>query len=88
MPVHVEVAQRGTTLVDSVINVVDSNGTSAGGGRTYATPDNNPKSIILVPGDYTVRIQEVRGEQREVAVSVIAGETTEVMVDLDQPAAE
>ena len=78
--------QRGDVLVDSVVNVVDSNGANAGGGRTYTSPDSNPKSIVVVPGEYTVRIREVRGEEREIAVSVAAGETTQVIVDLDQAA--
>ncbi len=76
--------RRGETLVDSVVNVVDSNGANAGGGRTYTSPSSNPKSIVLIPGEYTVRIREIRGDQREVAVSVVAGETTEVILDLDQ----
>ena len=74
--------------MDSVVNVVDSNGANAGGGRTYTSPDSNPKSIILIPGEYTVRIREVRGDEREVAATVIAGEETEFIVDLDQPAAD
>ena len=77
--------QRGDTLVDSVVNVIDENGKNVGGGRTYAAPSSNPRQVIVIPGSYTIRIAEIRGEKREAAADVRAGETTSVIVDLDQP---
>ena len=78
-------ARHGDALTDAVINLYDADGNSAGGGRTHTTPDRNPKSIDLAPGDYVVRITEVRGERRELPATVTAGETAELVVDFGQP---
>jgi len=48
-------------------------------------PANNPKSFVLPPGEYTVEINEIKGEKRTVTVAVGAGETVERTVDLDPP---
>ncbi|MBT8078259.1 MAG: VWA domain-containing protein, partial [Gammaproteobacteria bacterium] len=77
--------RRGEALVDSVVSVIDENGKNVGGGRTYAAASSNPRQIIVIPGNYTIRISEVRGERREVPAEVSAGETTEIIIDLDQP---
>lgn len=77
--------RRGDTLVDSVVGVVDSAGKNVGGGRTYTSASSNPREIIVTPGNYTIRIAEIRGEKRELEAAVVAGETTQILVDLDQP---
>ena len=77
--------RRGTTLVDSVVNVIDDQGRNIGGGRTYVDPSSNPRQFVLAPGAYTIRIAERRGEKREVEARVEAGGTTEILIDLDQP---
>ena len=77
-------AQRGDELVDAVVNITDSEGHDVGGGRTYTSPNSNPKETILVPGDYRVRISEIRGERREIDASVRISETTDIVVDFDQ----
>ncbi len=77
--------RRGDTLVDSVVNIIDAEGKNIGGGRTYTSDSSNPKAFTVAPGDYTIRISEIRGEKREMTVSVAAGATAAVDVDLDQP---
>lgn len=77
--------RRGDSLVDSSINVYERPGRGIGGGRTYASPKSNPLTMIVSPGDYSIRVNEIRGERREVEATVTAGEATEVLVDLDQP---
>ena len=76
--------RRGDALVDSVVGVIDAGGRSIGGGRTYTSPSSNPMTVIVSPGEYTVRIRELRGEERSIPITVSAGETTELLVDLDQ----
>ena len=77
--------RRGDELIDAVVSIIDESGKNVGGGRTYTSPNSNPKETILAPGAYTVRIAEIRGEKRETSADVLASETTDVMVDLDQP---
>ncbi len=77
--------RRGDALVDSVVNIIDANGKNIGGGRTYTTPSSNPKEFVLAPGEYVIRIAEIRGQKRETGTTVVAGETADVLIDLDQP---
>jgi Ca-activated chloride channel family protein len=81
------VLEIGTTrsgkLVDAVVNAVDESGNSVRGGRTYMSESSNPLRLIVAPGKYRLRIDEIRGERRESEVVVGAGETTSVMIDLD-----
>ena len=77
--------RRGDTLVDSVIGIIDANGKNIAGGRTYTSETSNPKSFIVSPGTYIVRIREIRGEEREVSAQVTTKQTTEIIIDLDQP---
>jgi len=74
-------AQRDGTLVDATLNVTDANGKSVAGGRTYTSTNSNPKTFELEPGDYRVVVSEIRGEKKEIRVTVIQGETVERMVD-------
>ncbi len=75
--------RRGEVLVDAVVNVIDAAGKNVAGGRTYTRPTSNPKSFVLIPGDYTVRIREIRGEQTEATARIAAGETAALTVDLE-----
>ena len=75
---------RGETLVDAVVNIYDAAGASIRGGRTYTNSDSTPLSVVLAPGEYTLRIREIRGERREVIATVVAGEITETFIDLDE----
>jgi len=70
--------------VDATVAVRGAAGAVASG-RTYDQPANNPKSFVLPPGEYTVEINEIKGEKRTVTVAVGAGETVERTVDLDPP---
>ncbi len=75
-------AARDGELVDATLNLVDAaTGKSVGQGRTYTSETSNPKSFILLPGDYRVTVQEIRGGRRTIEVSLAAGETVERMVD-------
>ena len=76
--------RRGDQLVDSIVNIIDATGKNVAGGRTYARAETNPKSFILVPGDYTVRIAEIRGDKREVQASISKGLDAGIEVDLAQ----
>ena len=75
-------AARGGELIDATLNLAEfGSGKAVGQGRTYTSESSNPKSFVLLPGDYRVTINEIRGERRTVEVTVRAGETTERMVD-------
>ncbi len=75
-------AERGGELVDATLGITSvKTGKSVGQGRTYTSASSNPKTFILEPGDYRVRVQEIRGERREFTVTVAAGETVERRVD-------
>ncbi len=76
--------RRGDRLVDATVAIRGAAGAVASG-RTYDQPANNPKSFVLPPGEYTVEIQEIKGEKRTATVAVGAGETVERTVDLDAP---
>lgn len=77
--------KRGDTLVDSVVSIIDESGKNVGGGRTYTSNSSNPRQFVVAPGIYAIRIAEIRGDNRETAADVAAGETIEIIVDLDQP---
>ena len=75
-------AARGGELVDATLNVVSvATGESVGQGRTYTSAGSNPKTFVLLPGDYRVTVSEIRGEKRTLEVSLAAGETVERTVD-------
>lgn len=75
--------RRGETLVDATVRVIDADGKEAGAGRTYTSASSNPRSFTLPPGEYTVRIGEIRGERREVTATVVAEDAATVDLDLD-----
>ncbi len=73
---------RDGTLVDATLSVVDAaTGTSVGQGRTYTNPASNPKSFIVEPGEYRVTVREIRGDRRQITVTVGKGEVIERTVD-------
>jgi Ca-activated chloride channel family protein len=74
--------RRGDRLVDATVAIRGAAGAVASG-RTYDQPASNPKSFVLPPGEYTVEVNEIRGEKRTVSVTVGAGETVVRTVDLD-----
>jgi Ca-activated chloride channel family protein len=76
-------AVRGTELVDATLGVIDvETGKSVGKGRTYTSDTSNPKAFILPPGQYRLDVREIRGERREVTVTVSHGEETVEMVEM------
>ncbi len=57
-------ARQGNALVDATVSIKSkTNGASVASGRTYQTADNNPKTFILEPGEYEVRIQAVKPKE-------------------------
>ena len=77
--------RRGDSLIDAVVQVYDAGGRSVVGRRAYADESGNPVSFELAPGDYRLRIREVRGERTEVDATVTAAAETPVTVDLASP---
>ena len=72
---------REETLIDAVVQVYDSDGRSVVGRRAHANGSRNPVSFELSPGRYLVKVNEVRGERRELEAIVSATETTALNVD-------
>ena len=73
---------RGATLVDATVNIKGPGGVS-GGARTYKDAKTNPTTFIVTPGEYRVEVREIRGETRQLTLTVGAGETVERSLDLD-----
>jgi hypothetical protein len=77
-------AIRGAELVHATLNIQDvATGRSAGQGRTYTDPRSNPKAFILPAGDYRLDVREIKGTRRQVVVSVVNGEESVHMVDME-----
>jgi hypothetical protein len=51
-------------------------------GQTYTNDTSNPKAFLLPPGEYLVEVREIRGERRQIKVTVAEGEETVHMVGL------
>ncbi|MDJ0918030.1 MAG: VWA domain-containing protein [Woeseiaceae bacterium] len=77
-------ARRADALIDAVVQIYDADGRSVTGRRAYADASKNPVSFDLMPGQYTVKVREVRGERKERVAEVSPAELTEVSVDLSQ----
>ena len=75
---------RGAELIDATVTVYGGSGEVARG-RTYKSPTSNPKSFELLPGEYRVEIEEIRGAKRSAALTVKPAETTEHTIDLPSP---
>lgn len=76
-------AVKDGALVDATVGVV-RDGKGVTGGRTYTGEKSNPRTFILSPGTYQVKVAGVRVEgkpKREFEVTVEAGGTTEKIVD-------
>ncbi|MBK6727143.1 MAG: VWA domain-containing protein [Xanthomonadales bacterium] len=73
-------AQRGDHLADATIQI-ERDGKAVTAGRTYQSAASNPKSFVLSPGDYQVRITEIRGEARRLAIRIDAGQTQTHSID-------
>jgi Ca-activated chloride channel family protein len=76
---------RGAELVDATVQILGASGPAVASGRTYKSPENNPKVHIVPPGTYRVRVSEIRGETRELTIAVRAGEVVERILDLAAP---
>ena len=75
-------AARGGELVDATLHIKSlETGKAVGQGRTYTSDRSNPKTFVLLPGDYQVTVKEIRGERLTIELSLAAGETVERMVD-------
>lgn len=77
-------AVRGTTLIDATLSVIDtSSGRSVDQGRTYTSERTNPNRFEVPPGTYQIKVHEIRGDRRELTVTVGKGESVERIVDFD-----
>lgn len=80
-------AARGDTLVDAIVSVVDADsGEARARARTYTSSSSNPKVFTLEPGRYRVTVSAVKPKdlgQRELEVTVTAGETAELFAEFD-----
>lgn len=76
--------QRSGTLVDATLRIYGEDGKAAATRRTRTSESSNPATFDLVPGGYTIRVQEIRGVKTESAVTVEAETTVEQTIDLDQ----
>ncbi|MCB0770395.1 MAG: VWA domain-containing protein [Flavobacteriales bacterium] len=67
-------------LIDATVNFHDATtGERIDGARTYTSPNNNPRSFLLDPGTYQVKIVtlgEHQGHSKTIEVTVVTGETT------------
>ena len=76
--------KSGEELVDATVYLKEvSSGTAIGGGRTYTSPNNNPKKFILNPGTYSVTITTLgkhKGKKETFSITVKAGETVEKII--------
>ena len=74
------VSTQSGELVDAAIKIVDSKSQAyMVGGRTYVSPSSNPKSIIIQPGKYEVRINTLgkhKGTTKTDIVEVLPNKTT------------
>ncbi len=74
--------KRDGELIDAVVQVYDADGRSVVGRRTYANESGNPVSFELSPGQYQLRIREVRGDRTERSAEVAQASQTGVVVDM------
>ncbi len=78
-------AVQGDALVDAVVHVIDTeSGKQKAQGRTYTSDSSNPKSWEVEPGRYRVTVKAVKPKglgERELDVTVTAGETAELQAD-------
>lgn len=50
-------ARQGSALVDATVAIYDINGKQVANGRTYQLANSNPKTFVLTPGEYEVRLK-------------------------------
>ena len=74
--------RRDGSLIDATVQVYDADGRSVVGRRTYADDDRNPVRFELSPGKYRVRVNELRGERKELDVDVEAADAATLRVDM------
>ena len=77
--------KRDDALIDATVQVYDAEGRSVVGRRVYSDASRNPVSFELSPGQYLLKINEQRGERRELHAEVVASETVEVDFDFANP---
>ena len=81
---RVGVSASDGELIDATVRISNTeSGKSVASGRTYTTENNNPKSFILSPGSYTVKITTLgkhKGTSDSFKLSISAGDTTEKLL--------
>lgn len=72
-------------LEDATVNVKEAKtGKAVAGGRTYTSPESNPKQFVLSPGAYIVTVKAIKHEEkpsRSFEIEVKEGETAGIEAD-------
>lgn len=75
-------AKQGSALVDATVGIYSKkSGVNVANGRTYQTANSNPKTFVLEPGEYEVRLSAVKPKglgKKTLAVTVREKGTAEV----------
>ncbi len=73
--------KKGSDLVDAIVKITDTQSkTNVASGRTYTSPNNNPKKFLLNPGTYQVSVTGLgvhKGLKDSFTMTVKANETFE-----------
>ena len=81
---RIGVQTTGGELIDATVNIHEkASGKNVARGRTYTRETNNPKSFLLSPGAYEVRIKTLgahKGNQGTYDITIIAGQNTEKII--------
>ncbi|MFQ5571001.1 MAG: VWA domain-containing protein [Rhodothermales bacterium] len=78
-------AVNGSELVDATVYVYNMDtGKAVDQGRTYTSPNSNPRVFVVPPGRYRIEVKGIRLEgrpERAIEVTLEAGQTVEQTVD-------
>lgn len=77
-------ARKGKEYVDVAISLLDAEGKSVAGGRTYQSASSNPKTFVLVPGKYKLNLNPVKPKglaPKSIEIVIKAGEKTEKVLE-------
>lgn len=76
--------KKGEDLVDATVNIVEVNSKKhIAGGRTYTSPNSNPKKFILNPGKYEVTMETLgahKGKKETFVITIEQGKTLEKVI--------
>ncbi|MCB1022974.1 MAG: VWA domain-containing protein [Acidobacteria bacterium] len=77
--------KRGAVLIDSMTTIIAADGgTVVGGSRTYTAASSNPRTYVIKPGTYKIKVAAIRPKgipPKEITITVKKGETVERMIE-------